>query len=106
LATFGALACAEDFAGKVVAIITAGDTIKVMHNGVAERIRLWGIDCLESKQPFGTRAKQFTGDLAFGKENAVRGRDVDRYKRTVAEVILPDGRTGTNSLGHNPPSLS
>jgi micrococcal nuclease len=44
---------AEDFTGKVVAI-TDGDTIKVMHNGAAERIRLWGIDCPESKQAFGT----------------------------------------------------
>ena len=34
----------EDFAGKVVAI-TDGDTLKVMHHGAAERIRLWGIDC-------------------------------------------------------------
>src|SRR5262249_19733503 len=49
--------------------------------------------CLpESEQPFGTRAKQFTADLAFGQTVTVRVRDIDRYKRTVAEVILPDGR--------------
>jgi endonuclease YncB( thermonuclease family) len=82
---------AEDFAGKVVAI-SDGDTIRVMHNGASERIRLWGIDCPEMKQPFGTRAKQFTGDLAFGQVVTVKVRDIDRYKRTVAEVILPDGR--------------
>lgn len=82
---------AQDFTGKVVGI-TDGDTIRVMHNGAAERIRLWGIDCPESKQPFGTRAKQFTGDLAFGQTVKVVVRDVDRYKRTVAEIILPDGR--------------
>jgi micrococcal nuclease len=82
---------AEDFTGKVVAI-TDGDTIKVMHNGAAERVRLWGIDCPESKQAFGTRATQFTGDLAFGQTVTVEVRDVDRYKRTVAEIILPDGR--------------
>jgi micrococcal nuclease len=63
-----------------------------MHNGAAERIRLWGIDCPESKQAFGTRATQFTGDLAFGQTVTVEVRDVDRYKRTVAEIILPDGR--------------
>jgi endonuclease YncB( thermonuclease family) len=82
---------AEDFAGKVVAI-SDGDTIRVMHNGTPERIRLWGIDCPEMKQPFGTRAKQFTGDLAFGQVVTVKVRDIDRYKRTVAEIILPDGR--------------
>ena len=32
---------AEDFAGKVVAI-TDGDTIRVMHKGASERIRLLG----------------------------------------------------------------
>ena len=69
-----------------------------MHDGAAEKIRLWGIDCPESKQPFGTRAKQFTGDLAFGKTVAVRVRDVDRYHRTVAEVILPDGRNLNQEL--------
>jgi endonuclease YncB( thermonuclease family) len=77
---------AEDFTGKVVAI-TDGDTIKVMHNGAAERIRLWGIDCPESKQAFGTRATQFTGDLAFGQTVTVKVRDVDRYKRTLRPSI-------------------
>jgi endonuclease YncB( thermonuclease family) len=81
----------QDFTGKVVGI-TDGDTIRVMHDGSAQKIRLWGIDCLESKQPFGTRAKQFTGGLASGKVVNVRVRDRDRYHRTVAEVILPDGR--------------
>ena len=83
---------AENFTGKVVGI-TDGDTIRVMHNGVPERIRLWGIDCPESKQAFGPRAKQYTGDLAFGKTVTVRVKDIDRYKRTVAEIVLPDGRS-------------
>jgi endonuclease YncB( thermonuclease family) len=92
LAAVAALSlCAEDFSGKVVGI-TDGDTIRVMHNGEAERIRLWGIDSPESKQPFGTRAKQFTGDLAFGNVVTVKVHDTDRYGRTVAEIILPDGR--------------
>ena len=87
-AAVAAALVAEEFTGEVVAI-TDGDTIRVMRDGRAERIRLWGIDCQESKQAFGTRAKQFTGDLAV----TVRVRDVDRYKRLVAEIILPDGRT-------------
>ena len=45
---------------------------------------LWGIDCPEAKQAFGTRAKQLTGDLAFGNTVTVKVRAVDRYKRTVA----------------------
>src|ERR1035441_8396044 len=82
---------AEDFAGKVVSI-SDGDTIRVIYNGASERIRLSGIDCPEMKQPFGTRAKQFTGDLAFGQVVTVKVRDIGRYKRTVAEIMLPDGR--------------
>jgi hypothetical protein len=35
LVAFAILARAKDFTGKVVAI-TEGDTIKVMHNGLAE----------------------------------------------------------------------
>jgi micrococcal nuclease len=69
-----------------------------MHNRLAERIRLSGIDCPEAKQAFGTRAKQFTGDLAFGQVVTVHVRDVDRYKRTVAEIILPDGRSLNREL--------
>src|SRR5215472_14664852 len=85
LATFATVLLAEDFSGKVVGI-SDGDTIRVMHEGRAERVRLWGIDAPESGQPWGTRAKQFTGDLAFGKTVTVRVRDIDRYKRRVAEI--------------------
>ncbi len=68
---------ASTFAGEVVGI-SDGDTIRVMHNGRAERIRLYGIDCPESYQAFGTRAKQFTSSLAFGKTVTVHAHDVDR----------------------------
>lgn len=47
---------AETFSGKVVAV-TDGDTIKVMHQGRTERVRLEGIDCPEKHQTFGKRAK-------------------------------------------------
>jgi micrococcal nuclease len=40
--------------------ISDGDTISVMHNGRAEKIRLNGIDCPEKRQAFGQLAKQFT----------------------------------------------
>jgi endonuclease YncB( thermonuclease family) len=64
---------AEDFVGKVVGI-TDGDTVRVLRNGVAESVRLFGIDCPEAKQAFGTRGKQFTSDLAFEKGVTVRVR--------------------------------
>jgi len=43
-----------------------GDTITVLNNGHADRVRLNGIDCPEKGQDFDARAKQFTSDLCFG----------------------------------------
>lgn len=86
-----------NFSGRVVGV-TDGDTIKVLHNGKAEKIRLHGIDCPEKAQPFGTKAKQFTSEMVFGKTVAVQVTDTDRYGRTVADVILPDGRVLNREL--------
>ena len=44
----------------IVILITDGDTITVVHDGKPEKIRLYGIDTPESKQAFGTGAKNFT----------------------------------------------
>ena len=38
------------------------------------------------------RAKQLTGARAFGRTDTLKIRDIDRCKRTAAEIILPDGR--------------
>jgi endonuclease YncB( thermonuclease family) len=62
------------------------------------KIRLHGIDCPESGQDFGTWAKQATSGLAFGKVVTVQPRGTDRYGRTVALVVLPDGRTLNHEL--------
>ncbi len=88
---------AADFTGRVVGV-SDGDTITVMHNGKGERIRLHGIDCPEKRQAFGNRAKQFTSKLVFGTTVTVQVVDRDRYGRTVAEVLLPDGRSLNREL--------
>jgi micrococcal nuclease len=36
--------------------------------------------------------RQFTSSIAFGKDVKVEIEGVDRYGRTVGDVILPDGR--------------
>jgi endonuclease YncB( thermonuclease family) len=46
---------AADFEGKVVSILD-GDTIEVLHDKKPERIRLYGIDCPEKRQPFGQKS--------------------------------------------------
>jgi len=87
----GTADAAQGFRGKVVAV-TDGDTITVLHDGRSEAVRLNGIDAPEKGQAFGERAKQFTASLAFGKVVSVRAKDLDRYGRTIADVILSDGR--------------
>lgn len=85
------------FSGKVVGV-TDGDTINVMHDGKAEKIRLNGIDCPESHQDFGNKAKQFASGLVFGKVVTVEVKDIDKYGRTVGEVLLSDGRSLNREL--------
>lgn len=84
---------ATAWTGKVVGVAD-GDTIKVMHGGKAEKVRLYGIDTPERHQDFGTRAKQFTSDKVFGKVVRVETIDHDRYGRTVGVVYV--GRTCLN----------
>jgi endonuclease YncB( thermonuclease family) len=57
-----------DYTGQVVRILD-GDTIEVLHNHHAERIRLSGIDCPEKGQAYGKRAKQ----EVLGMEGDARG---------------------------------
>jgi endonuclease YncB( thermonuclease family) len=87
----------EQFSGKVVAIAD-GDTLSVLRDGKAVKIRLHGIDTPEKAQPFATQARQFTSDLVFGQTVTVKVREVDRYGRLVGEVILPDGRSLNHEL--------
>ncbi|HQH28791.1 MAG TPA: thermonuclease family protein, partial [Oligoflexia bacterium] len=56
---------AESFSGEVVGVVD-GDTIFVMLEGRTNKVRLWGIDCPETGQAFGKRAKQFTSSKVFG----------------------------------------
>jgi micrococcal nuclease len=81
---------AREFQGRVVGI-TEGDTLRVLHAGRAQVIRLHGIYAPEKGQAFGERAKQFTSSLAFGRTVVVRVRGRDRYWRTTGDVVLPDG---------------
>lgn len=89
-----------EFRAKVIGIVD-GDTIEVLHNGRPERVRLVGIDAPERNQAFGSRARQFTGKQAFGQIVTVRSAGSDPYRRTLGEVILPDGRSLNRELVAN-----
>jgi endonuclease YncB( thermonuclease family) len=74
--------------GKVVAVAD-GDTLTILVDRTQHKIRVANVDCPERGQPFGTRAKQLTSALAFGKTVTARVLKVDRYERLVAEVAVP-----------------
>lgn len=72
--------------GTVVGV-SDGDTITVLSDSKQEvKIRLYGIDCPEKRQDFGTKAKQFTSDAAFGKRVDVDALTIDKYGRTIGIV--------------------
>src|SRR5688572_32397780 len=76
--------------------ITDGDTLTVLTAEKKQvKVRLHGIDAPETGQDFGPQAKKACSDLAFGKDVTIRERNKDRYGRTVAEVILSDGKSLT-----------
>ena len=46
------------------------------------------IDCPESNQPFGNRAKQATSDLCFNKKVRIEKSGIDQYGRILAFVYV------------------
>jgi len=87
---------ALDFTAPVVSVLN-GDTIEVLHNQHPERIRLNGIDCPEKGQAFGNNAKHATSELVFGKDVTLQTHGLDKYHRTIADVLLSDG-TNVNHM--------
>ena len=88
-----AIAAPAQFSALVIAVAD-GDTITVLTQDKQQaKIRLYGIDCPESKQAFGNRAKQVTADAVHGKNVTVQPMEQDRYGRTVAVVFTPGGQS-------------
>ena len=86
-----------EFTGPGV-IVLDGDTIEVLHNLHPERIRLSGIDCPEKGQAYGHKAKEAASGLVFGKHVTLQTHGHDKYKRTLADVLLPDGTNVNHEL--------
>jgi endonuclease YncB( thermonuclease family) len=84
--------------GRVVGV-TDGDTIQVLVAGQQLlRIRLAFCDAPEKKQAFGARAKQAMSELVFGKDIELRPHAIDRYGRTVAQVVVDGKDVGLEML--------
>ena len=72
--------------------ISDGDTITILtqqHEQI--KVRLYGIDAPEKKQPYGKKSKQFLANLIAGKVVEVDENGKDRYKRTIGTIYL-DGK--------------
>jgi micrococcal nuclease len=82
--------------GKVVGV-SDGDTITVLINKTQVKVRLYGIDCPENGQDFGSRAKQFASQIVFGKIVNMEVHDTDRYGRSVANILV-DGKSLNEEL--------
>ncbi|MSR24910.1 MAG: hypothetical protein EXR96_07440 [Nitrospiraceae bacterium] len=77
---------------STVLSVTDGDTLTVFVNGTQEKVRLNGIDCPESDQPFSSQATQLAKQLVLEKAVTVTDFGRDKYRRMLGEVVLPDGR--------------
>jgi micrococcal nuclease len=85
--------------GLVIAIAD-GDTLTVLDSDFKQvKVRLAEIDAPESKQPFGTRARQSLGELCHEKRAEVRVTDRDRYGRIVGRVTC-DGTDANSTQVH------
>lgn len=86
-----------EFTAKVIKVYE-GDTLDVLYNGQTERIRLNGIYCPKTDQPFGQNAKDFTFQRILGKEVTVQPYKRDRHGRTISDVLLADGTNVSQEL--------
>lgn len=75
-----------------VASVHDGDTLTVFVNETREKIRLHGIDCPETDQPWGQEATELTRQLADKKEVTVIEFGHDKYHRMIGQIVLADGR--------------
>ena len=80
---------AKNITGKVVGV-TNGDTIKILSGQEQIKIRLYGVDTPERKQPFGQAAKRKISAILTSSVT-VEEKDVDRWGRTVGIVYASTG---------------
>lgn len=85
--TFSVLAQGETMNGRVVGI-SDGDTLTILDASNTQfKIRLAAIDAPEKAQAFGQHGKQKLSDLCYGKSVSVQVVSIDRYGRSVGDVV-------------------
>ena len=73
-----------------VIYVSDGDTIHIKKNFNKFKIRLYGIDCPEIKQPGGVRAKKRVEELISNKKVKVEKIGIDRYSRVIGKVFYEE----------------
>lgn len=74
-----------DFSGQVVGVID-GDTLDVLRDGAAVRIRVAEIDAPEKAQAFGQKSKESLSGLCFKQVATVRDTGKRHRDRVIAAV--------------------
>ena len=82
--------------GRVIAV-KDGDTIELLVGESKIKIRLYGIDCPEKAQDFGTQATAFTTKYCLQQMVTVQPHGKDKYRRLLGDVMLP-GKINFNKL--------
>jgi endonuclease YncB( thermonuclease family) len=78
----------QSVTGRVIGV-RDGDSITVLAPGNEQlKVRLEGIDAPELKQPFSQQSKQALSDFVFSKTVVLQVTGKDRYKRTLAVVMV------------------
>jgi endonuclease YncB( thermonuclease family) len=73
----------------VVVGVHDGDSLTVLlPSNTQIKLRVAFLDAPELGQPFGYRAKQAMSELVFGKSVLFYPHAIDRYGRTVAQVVV------------------
>ncbi len=87
--------CSERLRMAVVAV-PDGDTVVVVADGIALRVRLHGIDAPELDQPWGPESRDALAALVLGRRLILDVLDLDRYGRTVGILHGGDPRRSVN----------
>lgn len=92
-------ACPSAIAGTIegkIVNVADGDTVTILSDSREQiKVRLYGVDCPEKRQPFGNRAKEFTTRALAGQRVRVEEHGRDRYGRTVG-IVQEEGRESIN----------
>lgn len=84
--------------GKVVQVMD-GDTVMVLaSSGKLEKVRLYGVDCPESRQRGGNDATDFARSLMLFESVSLSTVTTDQYGRSVAVIRLKDGRLANEEM--------